>query len=64
VSNEFEGLIEGLETADAIDFVFGNALGREATEEEQASAQAVVEDEGFSGLFLDLVDGSYDGLLA
>ena len=55
-SGEFRDLIEGLSDADAIDLVFNNALGRDATASERGEYLPEVAEQGFDGLFFDLVN--------
>jgi len=62
-SAEFQGLIDGLSDADAIDLVFNNARGRDASAAERAEYLPEVAAEGFDGLFFDLVN-SEDAFLA
>ena len=62
-SPEFQGLIDGLTDEEAIDLVFNNARDRDATDAEQAEYAPEIAEQGFDGLFFDLVN-SDDAFLA
>ncbi len=56
LSNEFQVLIDGLTDLEGLNLVFNNALGRDATEEEQAEFLPGIAEEGYDQVLASLVD--------